>query len=67
MRRRVRNVMGNSPKISYRELTQERPKDLIQHYKCGEVGLQQQINKHCGDQSQAVQTKFYHEVYSKKE
>ncbi len=69
MRRKVLNVISDKykPKLSIRELEQEKPSKLMSRYGFSEHGLQQEVNKHCGDAKQLEQRKVYEKIYGKKE
>jgi hypothetical protein len=68
MRRKVTNVISDKyrPKLSIRELEQEKPSKLMSHYGISEHGLQQELRKHCGDANQQQQKRVYEKVYGKK-
>lgn len=65
-RRRVPNLCTSKPRVSFREMTNEKPSELMKFYGISEKGMQQELNKHCGDATQQQQKKEYEKVYGKK-
>ncbi len=61
--RKVPNLAPEKAKISFQELSKERPKDLMKFYGMSERAIEKQVHHHCGDATQKEQKKVYEEVY----
>ncbi len=62
-RRRVISPIANKARISFQELSKDKPSELKKFYGMSEHGLQQELAKHCGDAKQIEQREVYKEVY----
>lgn len=64
--RKVPNVMRSRPKVSFHNLMNEKPSEMMKTCGLSERGFQQEWNRHCFDAKPSEKEAFIKQIYDGK-